>query len=424
MQGELICSNDAGNKFVLGSTSDVDKVGTNQKHVNIVGVDSSSKLDFSSETFLMLNSAVTLRDIQVKWPTTRIYAEGNRFIVEESVVQTEDSSEVSVFAGSAYHDVARTDIALYSGTYKTIVGGQAKYTVGETHVTVGKNVNQNVDTSSHNYTYKLFGGSYSEGAEAVVSGNTYVTVEAGAKFNYVFGGGGVNTNATASTVVRGETYVDFAGDAYGVFGGGYGSAASGTHVKINGGTVYQVFGANEHASMTGNTEVQLLGGTVKRRVYGGCYNDSDSSWAESYQVTGYTSVIIGPNVKFSFSDNDQGVFAGSRYKSSFDGEVGTVIFLDDCYAAKKGVLGSQDFAGSMVIGTPEYHYLVKATVNGNVQVVGNKLYVVPKDGYIETVKQGSTTLSPIEEGGEYYALPELGSASKITIDITFSVVSE
>lgn len=408
--------------YLGGAEKDTEK--TNAKQITIKGEDATSSLiDFSGAAQLRFNMAVTLENIQVKWPTSRIYAEGNRFTVADTVVQTADSSTAAVFGGSATHDVDRTDVKLYAGDYKVIVGGQVSRNVGETHLTLGKKVNSKADPTSHDFWtgYRVYGGSYSEGAAATVTGDTYVTIEDGAKMNWLFGAGGIGgDNIKTKSVVNGETHVELkGGEVYGIYGGGYSNTAAKTHVVVTGGTVYQIFGGNQEYDMTGDTDVQILGGTIKRRVYGGNYNNyEDGNWKGAFKVTGNTSVAIGPNAVFSFTDNDQGIFACSRYGSAFESEKGTVIFLDNCYNSKNGYLGSQDLAGGIVVGTPKYHYLVNAGTNGKVYAAGNSIKVIPNDGYTAVVTSDGTALEQNADGS--YALPDLGSAASKTINVTFN----
>lgn len=420
------CVNEAdtatNKSFYLGGTDQNDRVETNKKQVTIAGNGENAKLDFTGTFFLRMNDAITLRDIKVKWPN-RIYAAGNRFTVEETVEQ-EAGMEPMIFGGSSKHDVDRTDLKLYAGTYKMIIGGSTSKVIGETHVTVGKNVNANIDATSHDHNYLLFGGSYSEGAVVTISGNTYVTVEGGAKFNYIYGGGGNAGTANVDNKVQGETYVNYAGGtAVSIYGGGYhlNKAANitknriivgGANVKITGGTVEQVFGASEEEPMTGNANVELLGGTITRRVYGGCYNEWDLGWKTSHSVKGNTTVTIGPDVIFNLSNNDHGVLAGSRGASTFTDETSTMVFLGGCYNSQKSVLGSSSFS------TPAYKYLVDAATNGTVSVAGNSIKVIPNDGYTAVVTSDGTALEQNADGS--YALPDLESAASKTINVTFN----
>lgn len=419
------CVNEAdtatNKSFYLGGTDQNDRVETNKKQVTIAGNGENAKLDFTGTFSLRMNDAITLRDIKVKWPN-RIYAAGNRFTVEETVEQ-EAGMEPMIFGGSSKHDVDRTDLKLYAGTYKMIIGGSTSEVIGETHVTVGKNVNANIDATSHDHNYLLFGGSYSEGAVVTISGNTYVTVEGGAKFNYIYGGGGNAGTANVDNKVQGETYVNYAGGtAVSIYGGGYhlNKAANitknriivgGTNVKITGGTVEQVFGASEEEPMTGNANVELLGGTITRRVYGGCYNEWDLGWKTSHSVKGNTTVTIGPDVIFNLSNNDHGVLAGSRGASTFTDETSTMVFLGGCYNSQKSVLGSSSFS------TPAYKYLVDAATNGTVSVAGIAIKVVPNEGYTAVVTSDGAALEQNADGS--YTLPALDTATK-TIDVTFT----
>lgn len=432
VQDTLACKNPTGSSFSLGgygfedggniegAENVIDKV--NYKQVTISGDNDAAVLDFSVAGHLFLNESVILKDIQVKWPS-RINAEGNTFIVEESVTQGGDI-EPMLIGGSHYNDLDKTDLRIYAGTYSKIVGGQLKYTVGETNVVVGGKVNENVDVSDHTFGYVLYGGCYSEGGTTKVSGDTHVTVEEGAKFRYVYGGG-VKASGNVVPTIGGETYVTVTGgNVMSVFGGGYKIPCGNTNVKITGGTLEQVFGGSESASASGNTNIELLGGTITRRVYGGCYNDYNSdtySWVTTdCHVAGTTNVTIGPNAQITFTadGSDRGVFAGSRYKEAYTDEKATVIFVDGCCGSKEDVLGrdSTDITGALALGSPnQYDYLVDASVGGTVTSADGILTVTPNDGYTATVDGATITA----EGANTYTLP----ATDGTITVAFSPIN-
>ena len=437
VQDTLACKNPIGSSFSLGgygfedggniesgaagAENVIDKV--NYKQVTIAGDNDAAVLDFSVAGHLFLNESVILKDIQVKWPS-RINAEGNTFIVEESVTQVGDI-EPMLIGGSHYNNLDKTDLRIYAGTYSKIIGGQLKYTVGETNVVVGGKVNENVDVSDHTFGYVLYGGCYSEGGTTKVSGDTHVTVEEGAKFRYVYGGG-IKASGNVVPTIDGETHVTVTGgNVMSVFGGGYKIPCGDTNVKITGGTIEQVFGGSESASATGNTNIELLGGTITRRVYGGCYNDFSSSlssfgWVTTdYHVAGTTNITIDENAQITFTSNgsDRGVFAGSRYKEAYADEKATVIFLGGCYEAQKNLLGrdSTDSNGK-ILGSPNiYDYLVNATTGGTVTSADGILTVTPNDGYTATVDGATITA----EGANTYTLPETDG----TITVTFSLTN-
>ena len=371
----------------IGGDGAADNPKVNNKQVTIAGSNASAKLDFSAEQFLFFNDSIILEDIQIAW-ADRVFAEGNTFIVQQSVVQT-GSKEPMFIAGSNAHDLDKTDLRLYSGTYKKIIGGQMKNTVGETNVIVGGSVNSGIDTSSHDHTYVLFGGNYTEGAACTVTGDTNVIVETGAKFNYVYGAGAKAENVADSVAcaVQGETNVTFAGEAYGVYGGACGRltgsvdkvvTCGNTNLKIvDGANVAQVFGGSEYASVSGSTNVQLLGGKVTRRVYGGCYNEESPA---TYYANGTTIVTVNPAVTLASTGWFSEVLSAvSRYNvSSSTTETGIYIFND--YTNNSTNIGKIDGYGDKT-----HDHIVKVGANGSATVVDGKLVVTPNSGYAASV---------------------------------------
>lgn len=369
----------------IGGDGAADNPKVNNKQVTIAGSNSSAKLDFSAEQFLLFNDSIILKDIQIAW-ADRVFAEGNTVIVQQSVVQT-GSKEPMFIAGSNAHDLEKTDLRLYSGTYKKIIGGQMKNTVGETNVIVGGSVNSGIDTSSHDHTYVLFGGNYTEGAACTVTGDTNVTVEFGAKFNYVYGAGAKAQNVADSVAcaVQGETNVTFAGEAYGVYGGACGRltgnvdkvvTCGNTNLKIvDGANVAQVFGGSEYASVSGSTNVQLLGGKVTRRVWGGCYNENDPA---TYYANGTVTVTVSPKIT---NNTWHGFAATSRYNvTSSTTEIGIFIFND--YTNNSTNINKISKSGE---GDKTHDHLIKVGVNGSATVVDGKLVVTPNEGYTASV---------------------------------------
>ena len=260
---------------------------------------------------------------------------------------------------------------------------------------VGGKVNEAIDTSSHDHTYLLFGGNYSEGGNCTVTGDTNVVVENGAKFNYVFGAGakaeGVADNITCA--VLGDTNVTFAGEAYGVYGGACARITTkevntivtcvNTNVRIlEGAKVAQVFGGSEYATVDGNTNVALLGGTVSRRVYGGCYNESSPA---AYYANGTTTVTVEPAVTLASTGLFSEVLSAvSRHNvSSSTTETGIYIFNN--YANNSTNIGKIDGYGDKT-----HDHLVKVGANGTAKVVDGKLVVIPNSGYTIASVTGAT----------------------------------
>jgi hypothetical protein len=139
-------------------------------------------------------------------------------------------------------------------------------------------------------------------------------------------------------------------------------------LTVSGGTFEQVFGGSGGGSLTGNVEVRILGGTVTRRIYGGCYNEVKRSglsvvWSSSYYVVGTISLVIGggASITFSSSDDDRSIYAHSRQKTLSSNEKTKLIFADEAgYKAYKSKLGATDLAMMIIMGgtssADETHY--------------------------------------------------------------------
>ena len=375
-------------------------------------------LTFAAGT-LEIHDAVKFTDVELNFSTCEenvaedgtvtytyatVYACGNDLVVESNV--TGLTNPITVYGGAKSVSVANTNLELRAGLYlKVYGGGNSGDVAGDTNVVIGENVNSSIDHTLHSKTYVLAGGCNT----GTVSGDTHVTVETGAEFNYIYGGG-----VGKKSVVEGSTYVDFSGNAMAIYGGGRYGTNGDTHVVMRKGEIYQVFGGCEANSMTGNTDVQILGGTVKRRIYGGCYNNyTTSGWSDTlYQVTGNTNVSIATTTVNLDTDDDNALCSISRYKDTFVGETGALIFQNDLFGTYEDKI--QGFYVFVLVNQPAYHYLVKAGVGGQVYGEGNGLRIIPDSGKVATVRVGSKTGDVIHytediENGSVCTLPPLTS---------------
>ena len=400
---------------VDGSASDgsIAQWTSHNKKVTITGCEQDDILDFTATSKVLIKDSVTFTNITLglmKTGTQHIFAEGNEVVVANDVIFSNVSevknktATLNMNGGSRSNDVENTNIKLYAGTYSAIYGGSGSTNVkGDTNVTVGNGVNSGIDYRGHDKDFILFGGSYS----GTVSGNANISIEAGANFNYIYGGG----DAEASSVL-GETNITFAGNAMSIYGGSRAGKNRDTHVTVLDGNVDQIFGGCEKNSMTGDTDVRVLGGNILRRIYGGCYNEWP--WGENlYQVHGRTNVTIGSNVALdSYPLDDNQLCSLSRYKQTFENETGTLIFCDDLYDSHENKINNFE-------GDSEYHYLVKATTGGEVTSAGDMICIKPDSGKVATVTIGNE-VKHYTEGESYYLLPSLtSSTSKETIVVTF-----
>ena len=419
------------------------------KDVIITGDDRDATvetLDFSAMSDLSINDGVTFRNIKLIYPTNehkRIFAEGHKLVIESTV---DVVNKGQLLGGSRTSDVQSTHLEVYSGNYSSIYGGTTNNhnVTGDTHIIVGGNVNAAADVTSHSYSYCLYGAGYN----GTVSGNTYITVQKGAKFNYVYGGG-----ESSTAIVKGSTNIEFAGQAMSIYGGSKEGTNADTHVVMTGGQVEQIFGGCEKTSMTGNTDVRVQGGTVLRRIYGGCYNNYTSDgWASTTNaVTGYTSVTFGPEIDGKYATlntdykddstasdwlgmDDATYYAVSRWQTNYssgnDKEIG-VFIVNDCDVesnGNKGLAGFTDFMDKSILfgkisETKPYHYLVNASSGGEVTSMGASLYIKPDSGYVATIKRinadkSETVLATDVQTGEYQ-LPALES-EQVELKVEFS----
>lgn len=284
-------------------------------------------LDASGISDIYINDNVTFTDITWKVDNSaEIYANGNTVVMGENV--TISGSNVYLYGGSSEGStVESTNLTVLSGTYGYIFG------------------------ASHG----------ASGNTSKVTYDTNLTIGGTTKVSYVFGG------ANGSSDIFGTSYLRITGGTIeGVYGANQGTnAGNEVDLEITGGTIQQVFGANHKAYLTATVEVRLLGGTITRRVYGGCYNESSgiSSFTSTSYVNGKVHLVLGGGVNIDFSSNesDRSIYARTRHNKQVTTEKATLTFADEtAYTKYKDVLTAQDFTGKLLMGSltaaDTYHY--------------------------------------------------------------------
>ena len=323
-------------------------IGMGQKSITITG--SGGTLDLTGIRNLEVCGDVTFKDITVKAAGVTIYANGHHFTVESSV--TYDGYVGEIYGGNnGEMYLESTNLNLLAGNYNIIYGGSrgASTITGDTHVTIGGTVNNNrsdfqVTDHKYNETVCLYGGSYN----GLVKGNTNVTVEGNATTSYVHGGGwGSNSEVRGTCNVYGN-----GGELCGYYGGSLAGKVYSTNVVITAGKMEQVFGGSWSTPSTGNgtvfvqgnTNVTINGGTITRRVYGGCYSEYTGSWTQASYVKGTSKVVVNANA-FSFgSDLDTGICAESRCSENHADEDAILEFAtQEIYDALSEHVGSSYF---------------------------------------------------------------------------------
>lgn len=402
----------------VGTASTVNVLGDTNLYI---GGDVNKTKDLSGTNACLIFGGSNNGDIK---GNTNVYVGGNVNITQNL---TADENLHTILYGGSSLGVVYGDTNLKvsdNAQFNRIVGGSTSGTVkGAVRVTVEGNVNSSLNSNSHVMNHAaLIGGCVSSTTAASVEGGTYITINGKPRFVEIYGGG-AQLDTGKNTVT--DTHVEVTEDAkdariMSIFGGSYNVKTKSnvevgsTSVVIKAGTVAQVFGGCYMASMVGNTDVQILGGTITRRIYGGCYNNWDWEWKAATQVTGNTTVTIGEGaiLKLNDSGGDCGLLAGSRYKETFDGEVGTIVFLNgaDC------TLGRRD--NTSLLGNPKaYNYLVKASSGGTVTAEGNMLRIKSDEGKDMTVVGAAPELQ--SDGSCILALTNIGKNGQRSITVSF-----
>lgn len=414
-----------------------DSDGMTDKHLTITG----GTLDFTGASEIHLGDSVKFENITLTFgENTSLYANGYTLEIAESATLSEysagsdHSKNLTVYGGSRDAEIqGNTNLILCAGTYANIYGGGHISVPGNNNLSGRVRGNTNIvisGTVNGGKTYgsdhaisnglNLYGGGATSGA--AILGNTDITIESSSNsFQFIYGG-------SKQSPVTGTTNVDFrSGTAMSIFGGGYyGETRGETHVTMTGGEVEQVFGGTQFAKATADTNVQILGGKVTRRIYGGCYNETDLlTWGSSYSVTGHSNVMISPNADISLSGLDANICAVSRCKENSANEWGTFIFnANATFSNEIGTLGNGK----------THHYMV--TTNGNtttdslgtISPQGKYIHIEPKAGYSATVYQGTDHTGAelhYTESESIFELPVLSASTEcMSIYVEFAIKTD
>lgn len=413
-----------GGTIVLQDIVKVNEWTAHGKSVTITG----SGLDASGDKAVEINDSVIFTNMHfVVDSDAYVYANGYETTVGTGVSW---SNEIRIFGGGKEGTtVAGTSLTLLSGTYSHIYGGSYQGTVtGDTNLVVGGTVNNSsaVDTAIKNHTgkYYVFGGGHSAN---VIGGRANLTVQDSAKAVYVFGGthGWVDLSASGSMngyVKQGTNVKITGGTMMGVYGGSQGWDVGGNvNMRIEGGSIQQIFGANEGWPFrTGNVDLRIVGGTVSRRIYAGCYNADNGSifnlgLKTDYHVeNGKINLEIGGNasIPLNTSDSDRGIYARSRCGADLE-DCQLVFSSQSAYDAYKNKLGGSDWGARTLMGSTsaadDYHYYtyeksgdtITQTCAYHTDLHAQASAVLNKDGCLYTGKAVTPVSVDLDTAWEY-----------------------
>ncbi len=315
------------------------------------------------------------------------------------------SETLSIIGGSltdyaSYYEAGRlreavvfgkTEIIMNGGTaYEAVGGGYALYQ------------NQNADTSG-----KLTGV---ENPLSNVEGETNVTVNGGTIKSNVIGGGYAYSNQAASLSsianVTGNTFVAIGGTAAvegNVYGGGYADGGEAdvtgnTSVNVTGGTVAgNIYGGGYHANVNGNATVTITGGTVSGDIYG----------------SGEGEATVNGSRTLNLGSADAAAYAATL-NNVYDFNVAQVVNADVTVTGDFSVEEITIAGATLTLNSG----FLAATTAVTIEVGAYNMAAAALNVGVSGVNQPSITISAAEEltAGRYLVASGFDSLSGFTVD--------
>ena len=370
---QLVCGGNitlTGKNPVTGEvTGGIDMTSTVSMHIKFSGTIENMSL-------------TTIEAPTISQSANKIFACGNRLVFGEGLTM---SNPIDIFGGhSVNNSVNSTDIYVKSGTYRRIYGGGENSPVtGDTNVTIysmNTQYSANDDAAAY-YDSRIFGGGKNGGAD--VGGDTHINFCGGTAAYLVGSGSGAG--------VSGDTNISISGGrVMNVYGGTIDKSTVHTgnsFIEMTGGMAESLFGGSMSCSFTGNTNINVTGGEILRRIYGGCYNDWGFSWAGTEHVSGMTTVAVGGSAKIatggdlsSMNKLNSGIFGGSRCEENYSEESAAVIFANGTYEKLGAKLGEQS-SGYKNDFLSHHDYIIKVGTGGRIERSGtDTLQLYPNKG--------------------------------------------
>ena len=216
-------------------------------------------------------TTVTLNSVTGTIPN--VYGGGNSASVGTSNVTNNGVNVINIFGGSnSSGTVTTANINYNSGTSTNVYGGN---NAG------GNTVTSYIDVNSGTITTIYGGGNNANSGTSNVNidGGTVTTIfgggnNAGLTTSHVLINGGNVTDVyggsnNTGTVTAANVNIDTTGTISSVYGGGNRAQVGSTNVVVDAGTIGNIYGGGNLAAITGNTVVDINGGTINTHVFGG-----------------------------------------------------------------------------------------------------------------------------------------------------------
>ena len=387
---------------ISGSVDYVNTTAASDETLVIKGATSSATLNLPKN--VKLTCPLTLSNLKVKTSTevtndagdylSTIHANGYHFTVESTVDSLSSQNRMIVYGASTGAYTGDTHLTLLGGSYANVFGGGNTLVTGNTYITLGGNFNKGdsmYDSDSANFKkdYRIYGG----GNAAAVTGTTNVTLKGNAVASYIYATG------KASGAVMEQGNINIEGGKVGqIIGFASGAdSVSDINITVTGGIMESIFGGSNSSNVSGSVCINLLGGEVLRRIYGGCYNNtSDFSYSSTAYFNGPITIAIGKDAKLITgsglsSDNkkNMGLFPGSRLSSQNTAEKKTIIYLNT--TCKIGEQAS-DIASLMMKPNATVNTTINASAGGKVfgTETEGQFYIQPDYLHFGTVDSDAT----------------------------------
>ena len=243
-------------------TTDVNITGTATVNGSVYG---GGNQVATTTTTVTLNSATGT--------IPNVYGGGNSASVDTSNVTNNGVNVTNIFGGSnSSGTVTTANINYNSGTSTNVYGGN---NAG------GNTVTSYIDVNSGTITTIYGGGNNANSGTSNVNidGGTVTTIfgggnNAGLTTSHVLINGGNVTDVyggsnNTGTVTAANVNIDTTGTISSVYGGGNRAQVGSTNVVVDAGTIGNIYGGGNLAAITGNTVVDINGGTINTHVFGG-----------------------------------------------------------------------------------------------------------------------------------------------------------
>lgn len=256
---------------VYGGNNEGGSCGTTNVVVNGTATISSSVYGGGNQVDTTTTN-ITL--ISANGTIPNIYGGGNSASVTTSNVTENGINVTNMFGGSnSSGTVTISNIIYNSGTTTNVYGGNnAGGNTIDSNITFNSGTAINIygggnqangDTSNIDIVGGTVDNVYGGGNNA---GLTTSDIEVtGGTVGSIYGGSNNTGNVATTNVV----YNNSTGNIIAIYGGGNRAEVGSTNVEIDNGTIGNIYGGGNLAAVTGNTRVDINGGTINNNIYGG-----------------------------------------------------------------------------------------------------------------------------------------------------------